>query len=245
MSSIMAKNTAMHTALQNLSALVDTCDLIENVLSEDLYQAIEQLILQQESRLLPHVLWQTIRWDVCAYFEYKEIWFAPVAWSKAPIKTKHLNIDQCYAYFKLTIQNHAKEQIHFDDHFENNGNRLPTVNFFNHSNGFISIQFHLNKEILRNSINKELQYSACKKWRKSRNQLLQQYAALAQMGFQLAETLDYWYLPVDVLDPILVAQDFDNNDFGRSLDPVRNALKKLYPALEIFDLIQKQAKLLI
>ena len=241
----MKKEISIKSTLLDLSTLVNSCYLIEEVLSESIYQAIEQLICQEMNVNYSEVKWKTIKWDVCANFEYKEIWFAPTAWSLDTGTSQNFNIEQCYAYFKLTIQNHAKEQMVFDDNFENNGNRLPTVNFFNHSNGFISIQFHLNKEILRNSVNKELQYSACRQWRESRSQLLQQHAALAQMGFQLAETLDYWYLPIDVLDPILVAEDFDNNDFDRSLDPVRNALKKLYPALEIFDLIQKQAKLLI
>lgn len=241
----MKKEISMKSTLLDLSTLVNSCYLIEEVLSKSLYQAIEQLICQEMNVNYPDVKWKTIKWNVCANFEYEEIWFAPTAWSPHTDTSHNLNIEQCYAYFKLTIQNHAKEQMNLDDHFKDNGNRLPTVNFFSHANGFISIQFHLNKEILRNSVNKELQYSACRQWSKSRSQLLQQHASLAQMGFQLAETLDYWYLPIDVLDPILVALDFDNNDFDRSLDPVRNALKKLYPALEIFDLIQKQAKLLI
>ncbi|OTG75450.1 hypothetical protein B9T26_05555 [Acinetobacter sp. ANC 4169] len=239
----MRKNMSVHRALEHLPLLVKTCNLIEDVLSEELYQAIEQLIRNSQSELTPDLRWQTVRWDVCANFEYKEIWFAPSIWNINQTDSSHLNIEQCYAYFKLTIQNHNERAISIDDDFANNGNRLPTVNFFNHANGFVSIQFHLNKSMIKNIGDKETHYSVLSNWGKRRNQLIQQYNELAYHGFKLSEMGSFWYLPIPVLDGCQVASDFDRKYFDQSLDPIRDALKTIYPVLDIFDLIQKQAKL--
>lgn len=241
----MKKEISMRSTLLDLSTLVNSCYLIEEVLSESLYQAIEQLICQEMNVNYPERKWQTIRWDVCANFEYKEIWFAPTAWSLDADTSQNLNIEQCYAYFKVTIQNHDRIETLIDDDFDNNGNRLPTVNFFNHINGFVSIQFHLNKNMIKTQYSKETNYLSLRNWVKSKNRLMQEYDELEKLGFHLSKALGCWYMPIGILDSMQVAQDFEYKVFDRSLDPIRDALKKLYPALEIFDLIQKQAKLII
>ncbi|WP_291352673.1 hypothetical protein [Acinetobacter sp. UBA3106] len=234
---------SIHKALEHLPLLVKTCNLIEDVLGEELYQAIELLIRNSQSELAPDLRWQTLRWDVCTHFEYKEIWFAPSIWNINQRDSSHLNIEQCYAYFKLTIQNHSERASSIDDDFANNGNRLPTVNFFNHANGFVSIQFHLNKNMIKNIGDKETHYSILRNWGKQRNRLIQQHGELAHHGFKLSETGSFWYLPINVLDACQVANDFNRKYFDQSLDPIKDALKALYPVLYIFDLIKEKSKL--
>lgn len=239
----MMKKTKMQLALQHLSLLVNTSYLIEDVLSEELYRAIEQLILNYRSELYPDLIWQTIRWDVSINFEYKEIWFAPLTWSDTGLNNSHLDIDQCYAYFKLTIKNHSQSIGSLDDDFAENGNRLPTVNFFNHNHGFVCIQFHLNRQMIKKLYNQGIQYAAIRNWNKYRDQLIKRCNELNNCGFKLSETKNYWYLPIPVLDINQVAEDYNNQDFEKSLYPIREALNELHASLAIFDQIQQQAKL--
>lgn len=240
----MSSNRSVANQILHLSELVNSCYLIENELSEYLYLAIEELICNDQNKPCSEVSWQTVRWDVCANFEYKEIWFAPISWSRIQIKHKHLNIEECYAFFKLTIQSHDQKEIYLDEYFANNGNRLPTVNFFNHTNGFVSIQFHLNKNMIYKN-NQTTDISKTRNWSKKRNQLIQQYVELTNFGFKLNESKGYWYLTIQTLDPVQVAKDFENEEIVSSLDPVKNALKIIYQALDIFDVIEKKAKFLI
>ncbi|UUS58468.1 MULTISPECIES: hypothetical protein [unclassified Acinetobacter] len=240
----MSSKISMINQLLHLSELVNSCYLIEEVLSENLYLAIEQLIRNDQNKRYPDVRWHTVRWDVCANFEYKEIWFSPILGSNIQTNHQHLNIDECYAFFKLTIQNHDKKEVYLDDYFANNGNRLPTVNFFNHTNGFVCIQFHLNKNMIYKN-DQQTCISKARSWKKKRNELIQQYGELTTFGFKLNESEGYWYLIIETLDPVQVATDFENKEFIGSLDPVKDAFKKIYQALDIFDLIEKKAKLLI
>lgn len=105
-------------------------------------------------------------------------------------------------------------------------------------------EIYLNKNMIYKN-NQTTDISKTRSWSKKRNQLIQQYVELTNFGFKLNESKGYWYLAIETLDPVQVAKDFENEEIVSSLDPVKNALKIIYQALDIFDVIEKKAKFLI
>ena len=103
----MKKEISIDTVLNNLSSIIQMGNFLEEKIAGKLFEDIETMILNQQKHTFPTMQWQTMIWDVCANFEYKELWFTPKQWihfdqQDELISDKNFDIFDSYAFFKLT-----------------------------------------------------------------------------------------------------------------------------------------------
>ena len=240
--------------LKNLSSVISTGHFLEEMVSEKLFSAIETMIKDQQKLIFPTMQWETMIWDVCSSLQHKELWFAPMQWIYSSLENgtdEFFNIGQSYAFLKLV---HHDKGSHYnaDDNFMTNSNRFPTSSFFNHDNGYITIQFILNYELIDQLIDKDTniskadfdlkRYKARRKWNSFRAPALMQYKALKKYGFELDEYSTFWALKIERLNSDLFVSEYNEDLLNKSLEPILYALTKINENFNIFDEIQKKAK---
>mgnify|MGYP003604115281 CR=1 FL=1 len=252
----MKNDISVDSVLNNLSSIIRMGNFLEEKVAGKLFEDIETMILNQQKHDFPDMKWQTMIWDVCANFEYKELWFAPKQWihfdqQDELISDKNFDIFDSYAFFKLT---HYDRGSHYnsDEDFRINNNRFPTANFFRHEQGYITLQFFLNYNLIRKlsykreGLIKEIaemeNYRELCEWNYFRQNTLMQYQKLAGGGFELDNSSAFWWLKIDQFDSTLVIQEYNQGLLENSLTPIQNALKKINENFWVFDEMQQKAK---
>ena len=248
----MKNDISVDSVLNNLSSIIRMGNFLEEKVAGKLFEDIEILILNQQNHDFPDMTWQTMVWDVCANFEYKELWFAPKQWIHFEQQDELiLDIHESYAFFKLT---HYDRGSHYnsDEDFRVNNNRFATANFFRHEQGYITLQFFLNYNLIRKlsykreGLIKEIaemeNYRELREWNYFRQNTLMQYQELAGLGFELDNCSAFWWLKIDQLDSNLVIQEYNQGSLDKSLEPIQSALVKINENFWVFDEIQQKAK---
>lgn len=241
--------------LNNLSNAINIGHFLEEMVSEKLFSTIERMTQNQQKLSFPMMQWETMIWDVCRSFEHKELWFAPKQWIYSNLENssdEFFNISQSYAFFKLA---HHDKESHYnaDDNFmTNSSNRLPTSSFFNHDNGYITIQFILNYELIDQLIDKNTniskadfdlkRYQARRKWNSFRARTLMQYQDLKKCGFELDDYSTFWALKIEPLNSDLFMCEYNQGLLYHSLEPILCAIKRINENFNIFDEMQKKAE---
>lgn len=236
--------------LDNLPSIIQQGYIIEEKISQKIFADIVAMILNSENSIFAEKDWLTMIWEISAKFEYRELWFAPKNWIH--YKSDYdMNIKHSYAFFKLT---HSDRGYHynFDQEFQINNNRFPTSNFFRHDQGYISIQFFLNYNLIRElsyqygDLTKEdfdlSVYREMCEWNKFRKNILMQYQELENHGFKLGLCGTFFEMKIDVLDSELFIKEYEHGKLDESLEPVVRALRKINENFDIFDEIQSKAK---
>lgn len=252
----MKNDISIDSVLNNLSSITRMGNFLEEKVAGKLFEDIETLILNQQNHDFPDMTWQTMVWDVCANFEYKELWFAPKQWihfeqQNELISDESFDIHESYAFFKLT---HYDRGSHYnsDEDFRINNNRFPTANFFRHEQGYITLQFFLNYNLIRKlsykreGLIKEIaemeNYRELSEWNHFRQKTLMQYQELAGLGFELDTCSAFWLLKIDPLNSDLFIKEYNQGALDKSLEPIQSALVKINENFGVFDEIQKQAR---
>ncbi|AZN67057.1 hypothetical protein [Acinetobacter haemolyticus] len=248
---ITENDVSIKFVLDNLSSIIQQGQILEERVSKKLFDEIELMILNIQNATFPKMDWQTIIWEISANFEYKELWFAPQCWIHPKTNAGNNDITHSYAFFKLTHY----DQGHYykpDNEFQVNNNRFPTSSFFRHDQGYITIQFILNYNLIRElsyqygDLTKESfdlrAYGEMRDWNKFRKNTLMQYKHLEVNGFELGGYGTFFGVKVDVLDSVLVAQECEKGTLDKALEPIVKALNKINENFHIFDDIQNKAK---
>lgn len=247
----MKNDISVDSVLNNLSSIIRMGNFLEEKVAGKLFEDIEILILNQQNHDFPDMTWQTMVWDVCANFEYKELWFAPKQWIHFEQQDELiLDIHESYAFFKLT---HYDRGSHYnsDEDFRVNNNRFATANFFRHEQGYITLQFFLNYNLIRKlsykreGLIKEIaemeNYRELREWNFRQNTLIQ-YQKLAGLGFELDTCSAFWLLKIDLLNSDLFIKEYNQGTLDKSLEPIQSALVKINGNFGVFDEIQQKAK---
>ena len=134
--------------LNNLPTIIQQAYVLEEKISQKIFTDIEAMILNSENSIVLELDWQTTIWEISAKFEFRELWFTPQSWIHPKADEKHSNILHSYAFFKLT---HYDRGYNYNpnEEFQINNNRFPTSNFFRHDQGYMTIQFFLNYNLIR------------------------------------------------------------------------------------------------
>ena len=252
----MKNDVSVDSVLNNLSSIIRMGNFLEEKVAGKLFEDIETLILNQQNNDFPDMTWQTMVWDVCANFEYKELWFAPKQWihfeqQDELILDESFDIHESYAFFKLT---HYDRGSHYnsDEDFRVNNNRFATANFFRHEQGYITLQFFLNYNLIRKlsykreGLIKEIaemeNYRELCEWNHFRQNTLMQYQELAGLGFELDTCSAFWLLKIDPLNSDLFIKEYNQGTLDKSLEPIQSAVVKINENFNIFDEIQNHAR---
>lgn len=236
--------------LDNLSTIIQQGYILEEKVSQKIFADIEAMILSSEKSIFPEKDWQTMIWEISANFEYKELWFAPKDWVHYK-SDDDMNITHSYAFFKITHSDKGRN-YNFDEDFQINSNRFSTSNFFRHDQGYISIQFFLNYNLIRelsyqyNNLTRDVadlrEYRKRKEWNKFRKDTFVQYQKLENYGFELGRHGTFFEMKIDAFDSELFVKEYDHGKLDKSLEPVVRALRKINENFNIFDDIQNKAK---
>lgn len=248
----MEKVISIEPVLNNLSSLIEMGNILEEQISEKLFQDIETMILNQQKQYFPSMEWKTIIWDVCANFEYKELWFAPIQWIHCDSGHElSFDIADSYAFFKLTHYEKGSYD-NIDDDFSVNNNRFPTANFFRHEEGCITLQFFLNVNLIRElsykrkDLIKEVaetqNYEERRQWIEFRQDTLTLCQNLEKLGFKLDESCAFLWLKIDTIDSDLMIQEYHHGSLKKALAPIQYGLNKINENFNIFDEMQEKAK---
>lgn len=248
----MKNDVSVDSVLNNLSSIIRMGNFLEEKVAGKLFEDIEILILNQQNHDFPDMTWQTMVWDVCANFEYKELWFAPKQWIHFEQQDELiLDIHESYAFFKLTHYDRGSH-YNFDEDFRVNNNRFATANFFRHEQGYITLQFFLNYNLIRKlsykreGLIKEIaemeNYRELREWNYFRQNTLIQYQKLAGLGFELDTCSAFWLLKIDLLNLDLFIKEYNQGTLDKSLEPIQSALVKINGNFGVFDEIQQKAK---
>ena len=248
----MKNDISVDSVLNNLSSIIRMGNFLEEKVAGKLFEDIEILILNQQNHDFPDMTWQTMVWDVCANFEYKELWFAPKQWIHFEQQDELiLDIHESYAFFKLTHYDRGSH-YNFDEDFRVNNNRFATANFFIHEQGYITLQFFLNYNLIRKlsykreGLIKEIaemeNYRELREWNYFRQNTLIQYQKLAGLGFELDTCSAFWLLKIDLLNSDLFIKEYNQGTLDKSLEPIQSALVKINGNFGVFDEIQQKAK---
>ncbi len=248
----MKNDISVDSVLNNLSSIIRMGNFLEEKVAGKLFEDIEILILNQQNHDFPDMTWQTMVWDVCANFEYKELWFAPKQWIHFEQQDELiLDIHESYAFFKLTHYDRGSH-YNFDEDFRVNNNRFAIANFFRHEQGYITLQFFLNYNLIRKlsykreGLIKEIaemeNYRELREWNYFRQNTLIQYQKLAGLGFELDTCSAFWLLKIDLLNSDLFIKEYNQGTLDKSLEPIQSALVKINGNFGVFDEIQQKAK---
>ncbi len=237
--------------LDNLPSIIQQGYILEERISHKLFSDIEVMILNYQNSISPQLDWQTIVWEISTKFKYKELWFAPRNWIHSKVDDGDVDIMHSYAFFKLTHYDRGCN-YNTNEEFQINNNRFPTSNFFRHDQGYITIQFFLNYNLIREL---SYQYSDLTKedfdlriyrkmcdWNKFRKNTFIQYQKLENHGFELGRCGTFFEMKIDVFDSELFVKEYEQGKLDESLEPIEKALKKVNENFDIFDDIQSKAK---
>ncbi|NAS10334.1 hypothetical protein GPS43_16830 [Acinetobacter haemolyticus] len=244
-------NVSIKFVLDNLSSIIQQGHILEEKVSKKLFDDIELMIQNFQNTIFPEMDWQTMMWEISANFEYKELWFAPKHWIHLKNDDGNNDITHSYVFFKLTHYD-RKYNYNPNEEFQINNNRFPTSNFFRHDQGYITIQFFLNYNLIRElsyqygDLTREIAdlrtYREMREWNKFRENMLMQYKYLEVHGFELGGHGTFLGVKVDVLDSELVAHECEKGKLDKALEPIVKALNKINENFHIFDDIQNKAK---
>lgn len=237
--------------LNNLSSMIQQGYMLEEKVSQKIFADIEAMILDSEHPIFPEIDWQTMIWEISTNFEYRELWFAPKDWIHPKAEDGSVSITQSYAFFKLT---HCNREYNYNpnEEFQINNSRLPTANFFRHDMGYITIQFFLNYNLIRelsyqyNHLTKGVAdlrtYRARQEWNKFRENTLIQYKKLENKGFELGKHGAFFEMKIDAFDSELFIKEYEQGKLDKTLEPIEKVLRKVNESFDIFDDIQNKAK---
>lgn len=237
--------------LNNLSTIIQQAYVLEEKISQKIFTDIEAMILNSENSIVLELDWQTTIWEISAKFEFRELWFTPQSWIHPKADEKHSNILHSYAFFKLT---HYDRGYNYNpnEEFQINNNRFPTSNFFRHDQGYMTIQFFLNYNLIRGlsyqfeDLTKEASdlrvYREMCDWNEFRKITLKQYKKLEDKGFELEGHGTFFEMKIDLLDSELFIKEYEQGKLDKTLEPIEKVLKKVNESFDIFDDIQNKAK---
>lgn len=82
-------------------------------------------------------------------------------------------------------------------------------------------------------------------WKEHVSAFNRKHPELEQLGFKFSDFAFTWYLPLEKLDPMLVAEHYVNKTLVEALNPIKDALEKIKQAYPIFNQFIEETNLKI
>ena len=212
----MSHKQAGKLIIENIQMLDEAARLLRGDLSQEIFDEIDKLVQEKVSTF-------TEDWDGTYTFDEDGVYFAPEAWKA--VNTKQFRLKDYYARYVLSYEN-----IDVD----NNHTEFWLTGFF--SNSFDEMVFKFVPWFNC--------YARCTNglWKKFASIQNEKYPEIESLGFKYSAKEGEWYLPIASLNQQLVADCYVEDNLADAMEPITEALDKLYQAHPYFDKIVETAK---